>query len=250
MAEQAALADPELVLDGWRDWGLALTGRPELLGAIPGGRTNRNYRLSAPGLRRDLLLRINHPDPARLGIDREQERRILTLTADAGLSRPVLYWDPGQRFVLFPFLEARTWSQRDMARCDQRRRLRSMLERLAAIRPRLPRRRYHAYLLHYWRVLEQSGGTDARLQRAWADFIPRLQAFDAAPWHAGLTHHDLIPDNILDDGQRLWLIDWEYAAAGHPDIDIWTTDPHARVDPFIPEMMHWIDTLWEHLIRL
>jgi thiamine kinase-like enzyme len=27
-------------------------------------------------------------------------------------------------------------------------------------------------------------------------------------------HHDLLPTNFMDDGTRLWLIDWEYAAFG------------------------------------
>lgn len=27
-------------------------------------------------------------------------------------------------------------------------------------------------------------------------------------------HHDLLPGNLIDDGARLWLIDWEYGAFG------------------------------------
>ena len=33
-------------------------------------------------------------------------------------------------------------------------------------------------------------------------------------------HHDLLPGNFLDDGGRLWLIDWEYAAFGTPMFDL------------------------------
>lgn len=250
MSEVAGFADPQSVLDSWPDWGLGLTHRPRLLGPVPGGRTNRNYRLGASGLERDLLLRINHPDPARLGIDREQERQILALTARAGLGRPVSYWDPQARFTLFPFLEACPWTQDDMAQPRQRRRLWPMLERLTSLTADLPRRRYSAYLLGYWRQLERQGKTDPRLRRAWSDFFPRLTDFDAAPWQARLTHHDLIADNILDDGQRLWLIDWEYAAFGHPDIDVWSLDPDAQLDPMIPEIMHWINNLWERLMDI
>ncbi len=31
-------------------------------------------------------------------------------------------------------------------------------------------------------------------------------------------HHDLLPANILDDGARLWLIDFEYAGFGTADV--------------------------------
>ena len=35
-----------------------------------------------------------------------------------------------------------------------------------------------------------------------------------------LVHGDLIPNNFIHDGQRLWLIDWEYAGLGHPAVDL------------------------------
>ena len=33
-------------------------------------------------------------------------------------------------------------------------------------------------------------------------------------------HHDLLPSNFMDDGQRLWLIDWEYGAFGTAMFDL------------------------------
>ncbi len=33
-------------------------------------------------------------------------------------------------------------------------------------------------------------------------------------------HHDLLPANILDDGARLWLIDYEYAGFGTAMFDL------------------------------
>lgn len=43
--------------------------------------------------------------------------------------------------------------------------------------------------------------------------IPKLTA-------THLVHGDLIPNNFINDGKRLWLIDWEYAGLGHPAIDL------------------------------
>ncbi len=237
------------LLDSWRDWGLSLTRRPERLERIRSGRTNRNYRLSAPGRSEQLLLRVNHPDPGRLGIDRARERKILSWTADAGIARAYWYWDPDQRFVVFPWLPGRTWTATDLKDPGQLARLWPMIERTHALSPDGPRRRYHAYLQHYWQQLKRSGGADRELTDAWLDFEPRLEAFDQAAWPARLVHHDLIPDNIIDTGERLYLIDWEYAAPGHPDIDVWTVDPKSVREPFVAEMMGWINGLWERLMR-
>jgi len=241
-------AELQQLLDEWRDWELSLTGRPLVVARVPGGRTNRSFRLEAPGLEHDLLLRLNHPDPVRLGIDRGLEHEILRLTAGKGIGRPFLHWDPAQRFVLFPWLEARTWTPADLSRPEQCAQLWPLVEQLGRIMLARPRRRYHAYLCHYWQQLERAGRVDASLEAAWREFEPRLRSFDASPWTARLVHHDLIPENILDTGQRLYLIDWEYAAPGHPDIDVWSVDPNAVAEPFVAEMMTWINDLWERLI--
>lgn len=52
-----------------------------------------------------------------------------------------------------------------------------------------------------------------------------------------LAHNDLLSGNILDDGQRLWLIDWEHAGLGSAMFDLanlasnngFTADQEARL---------------------
>lgn len=41
-----------------------------------------------------------------------------------------------------------------------------------------------------------------------------------APFVPALCHNDMLPANILDDGRRVWLVDWEYAGFGHPLFDL------------------------------
>jgi len=243
------MKDLERTLDTWQDWGLDLRERPRLIGPVPGGLTNRNYQLHAPGLAQDLLLRLNHPQPARLGIDRAAERLILAEVSAHGIGRPALYWDPAARFTVFPWLEGRAWTAADFAQGSQRQRLWPLLERLAELQLDLPRRRYHAYLRHYWQQLERADAVEPDLHQAWQAFEPRLQAFDRADWPARLVHHDLVPANVLDTGKHLVLIDWEYAAIGHPDIDAWSVAPENCGDAFVPELLGWINALWERLVK-
>lgn len=44
-------------------------------------------------------------------------------------------------------------------------------------------------------------------------------------------HHDLLPANFLDDGQRLWLIDFEYAAFSTPMFDLAGIASNALFEP-------------------
>ena len=47
-----------------------------------------------------------------------------------------------------------------------------------------------------------------------------------APFRVVLCHNDMMPGNWIDQGERLWLIDWEYSGAGHPLFDL----AHASTD--------------------
>jgi thiamine kinase-like enzyme len=44
-------------------------------------------------------------------------------------------------------------------------------------------------------------------------------------------HHDLLPANFLDDGRRLWLIDFEYAGFGTAMFDLAGIASNAGFDP-------------------
>ncbi|MFO0952449.1 MAG: phosphotransferase [Isosphaeraceae bacterium] len=48
----------------------------------------------------------------------------------------------------------------------------------------------------------------------------RALARRMAPYVPVLCHNDLLPSNVLDDGERVWLVDWEYAGIGHPLFDL------------------------------
>lgn len=240
----------EAALDTWRSWNLSLTGRPRVMAPVPGGRTNVSYQLEAPGLPYELLLRLNNPRGGTLGIQRNQEKRILETVAAAGLTRGALYWSADYRFTVFRHIDARTWSAKDLQNPHQRHRLLDMLARVHQLRPETPTRRYQDYLNHYWQQLKAAGVIDPELAGEWEAFWPRLVAFDRSGWEPVLTHHDLIPENILETDGRLYLIDWEYAAVGHPDIDRWCLDPALVHDAFVPELAQWTNDLWEKVVSL
>jgi thiamine kinase-like enzyme len=56
----------------------------------------------------------------------------------------------------------------------------------------------------------------------YAQALREARAFEAAqvPLPIVFGHHDLLPANFLDDGEKLWLIDFEYAGFGTAMFDL------------------------------
>ena len=44
-------------------------------------------------------------------------------------------------------------------------------------------------------------------------------------------HNDLLPANFIDDGKRLWLIDWDYAGFNSPLFDLGNLCSNNEVAP-------------------
>lgn len=46
------------------------------------------------------------------------------------------------------------------------------------------------------------------------------QAFQKQPFSPVFCHNDTVPENMIDDGERVVFIDWEYAGIGDPFFDL------------------------------
>lgn len=83
-------------------------------------------------------------------------------------------------------------------------------------------------IAEYARLLRAEGVDPARLDR-WLSLSAKLE--DAQPlMPICFGHHDLLPANILDDGDRLWLIDFEYAGFGTATFDLAGATSNASCD--------------------
>jgi len=142
-----------------------------------------------------------------------REREVMTARAahEAGFSPRVEYSAPG--VMVSAFVEARTWGEADMAAAPER-----VAELLRGFHSRMPGfvsgPGFMFWAFHvvrdYARTLEAGGSP-------FAPDIPRFLALGQEMETAQLPlpiifgHNDLLPANFLDDGTRLWLIDFEYA---------------------------------------
>ena len=74
-------------------------------------------------------------------------------------------------------------------------------------------------LRDYAAALTSAGHRNRPLIAGWMRAAERLEAAQV-PLPIVFGHHDLLPTNFLDDGRRLWLIDWEYGAFGTAMFDL------------------------------
>ncbi|MBC8267280.1 MAG: phosphotransferase family protein [Rhodospirillaceae bacterium] len=209
MSNQAAVRAAELSC-----WTGPVEPRP-----LSGGITNTNFIIEDAGQK--YVVRIGEDIPVH-GIMRFNERAASNAAHQAGLSPKVIHWEPG--VLVLDYIESKTLDAADI-------RDPAMLERILALVKRIhhdiPHHLEGASLVfwvfqvfrNYARILQNDGG---RLVTA----LPRLQEIAGeleravGPVELVFGHNDLLSANFLDDGSRLWIIDWDYAGFNSPLFDL------------------------------
>ncbi|MDP2081270.1 MAG: phosphotransferase [Pseudotabrizicola sp.] len=153
-------------------------------------------------------------------VDRAREVATARAAHAAGFGPAVEYAAPGVSVV--QFIPSRTWTAADV---------RAAPDRIGALL-----RRFHDGMAHhisgtpyiFWpfHVIRDYARTIAAGGSPFAPDLSRYLALSdrlevaQIPLPIIFGHHDLLPANILDDGSRLWLIDYEYAGFGTAMFDL------------------------------
>jgi aminoglycoside phosphotransferase (APT) family kinase protein len=180
---------------------------------LEGGITNRNYRLRWGG--RDCVLRLPGKDTRLLGIDRTAECAATRAAADAGVGPEVLAFEPGLGCLVTAWIEAAP-AEGVRARIPE---LADLLRRIHA-GPELPSRFDSLGVgASYARLVRERGGAVPEAGEALLAVVARI-AFGGREHASVPCHNDLLGANILDDGERLWIVDWDYAGMGDRYFDL------------------------------
>jgi len=206
--------DPKSIAEGLSFWGGPITAEP-----LGGGLTNANFVVSH-GDRR-FVVRIGADIPAHQ-VMRFNERAASLAAHAAGLSPEVAHHEPGALVVAF--VEGRTLTPNDL-RQD------AMLPRLVEV-IRACHTRMIAHLrgplLMFWpfHILRDYAATLRERHSRWTPELPRLSETASrlerlvGPVAIAFCHNDLLASNLIDDGRKLWLIDWDYAGFNSPLFDL------------------------------
>ena len=175
---------------------------------------------------------------ARLGGDlpvhhvcRRAEAAASRAAAAAGISPRLVHVEP--QAMVFDFLEAKTYTADD-ARANLGAILKLVRQAHVQIPQHLRGRPGFFWVFHVIRDYAHQLADD---RHAVAPQLPRLVAaaekleLAQVPLPLVFGHHDLLPANFLDDGNRLWLIDWEYGGFGTPLFDLANLAANAALEP-------------------
>ncbi len=184
---------------------------------IEGGLSNRAWRLDASG--EHWFVRLGHPQARRLGVDRRSECAVLRAVAAAGLAPGVHVCEPAAGLLITHFIEGRTWSAADARLPGNLRRVAACLRRLHELS--VPD---GVHEVDYGRQAERLAAALPAHDLAGAELADRAAVAFARIGDGGhaktLCHNDLHHLNVLDDGDRLWMVDWEYGGRGNPLFDV------------------------------
>jgi thiamine kinase-like enzyme len=204
-------------------------GRSIEIERIPAGLTNANYRVAVGGT--PYFVRIPGPGTELLAIDRANELHNTRAAAGAGVGPAVVHHDPASGAMVLEWLTARTMSNHALAAAGMPGRIATTLRRLHAgsrFRDdfdmfrlterylRLANERAIAIPDGYRERLGQVGAIEAALQ---------AQAIRTVP-----CHNDLLAENYLDDGEQLWIVDYEYSGNNDPTFELGNTAQELGLD--------------------
>jgi len=167
------------------------------------------------------------------GADFARQVRLLRRVAEAGIAPPVVHVDEGARAVLSVRVPGRPLGAALGDPVERPRALASVIDGLRALHALAPADVGPSDPVEYARV-----AWDAARPRpgfpSWAAALePILQAAAAAlardPRRV-VSHNDANPGNILWDGARAWLVDWEVAGLNHPHYDLAVFAMFLRLD--------------------
>jgi thiamine kinase-like enzyme len=196
-----------------------------------GGLTNLVYRVDA-GDRR-YVLRIAGEGTEDY-IDRKVEGHNARVAAEAGVSAEVLHFDADSGLMLTRYLDGCVTMSPELfkSRSGAPARAAEVLKRMHGCG------RKFRFRFELFAMIDEYLGLLAKLEAPLPDGYHEVvaeagavrQALDANPVTLAPCHCDPLSENFLDDGARMWAVDWEYSGMNDPVWDLGDVSVEAGFD--------------------
>ncbi|WP_238987392.1 phosphotransferase [Roseovarius dicentrarchi] len=201
-------------IEGLGCWDGAVTLTP-----LSGGITNLNYLAEDASGR--YAVRVGEDIPEH-HIMRFNELSAARAACLAGVSPAVKYNEPA--ITVLDFVDSHTLTPDDVRKPDTLARIVDLVKQCHTQVPlhlRGPALIFWVFhvIRDYGATLEERGSSHGALVRELVQIGNALEVA-SGPFDVVFGHNDLLAANLLDDGKRLWLIDYDYAGFNSPLFDL------------------------------
>jgi thiamine kinase-like enzyme len=202
----------------------SLARAPRVVTELPGGLTNRNYKVTTPDGAFVARLWAPAASGRLLAINREHEYRNSVIAAAAGVGAPVVEYRPQDRVLVLGFVNGVTFTSTDVQDPRNLPRIAAALRALHAA-PRFAGDFDMFDVQRRYRDAARRAG--AAVPAGYDDLAPAFAAARAALAAAAgpavttvPCHNDLLAANFIDSGERVYLIDYEYSGNNDPCFEL------------------------------
>ena len=175
---------------------------------LSGGLTNRNFLIETPAEK--YVARVSSNSSDFLSIDRGSEFINTTIAGKGGVGAEVLDYIPGEGLLLISYISGKTYGAADVGANLPR--IATSLRNLHALEPFDHEFNMFNTQSNYLKIVKEQG---FRVPDGYVDFEPMVaqikKAFEVLFEGLVPCNNDLLPGNFIDDGTKIWLIDYEYS---------------------------------------
>lgn len=193
-----------------------LRGRTEI-SELSGGLTNRNLKVSTPS--GTYVARVSSNDSQLLEIDRQSEFENSKLAAEMAIAAPVYDYVPGGGLLVIGYLPGKTFDSSDVK--NNLPRIAESCRTLHSARPFLREFNMFSVQKNYLKIVNDRGFRKPAKYDDYQKYADTLsKAFMATSTGLVPCNNDLLPANFIDDGSKIWIIDYEYSGNNDPCFEL------------------------------
>jgi len=202
-------------IDDWKERNVSIH-------PLAGGLTNTNFKVEVDGV--PYFVRVPGESTELLAIDRNNEYHNSKAASEAGVGPKVIYHLPEYNVMVLEFLNGKTMSKDALNEKGMPTRMAQAIKKLNQ-GPRFFSDFNMFRLTEYY--LKICKERNIRVPDGYLDRMSTVaqieKAMNVNPLPTVPCNNDLLAENYIDDGEQLWLIDYEYSGNNDPTFELGNT---------------------------
>ena len=197
-------------------------GKSVSITPLSGGLTNSNFKIEVDGA--PYFVRVPGASTELLAIDRNNEYHNTKAASDVGVAPKVLHYISEYNVMVLEFLNGQTMSKDSLNAAGMPTRMAQAIKRLHAGERFLLDFNMFRLTAYYLSLCRDRA---IKIPDGYLDRIPIVnrieQVMNVNPLATVPCNNDLLAENYIDEGNQLWLIDYEYSGNNDPTFELGNT---------------------------